>query len=86
MEGTDACFAPVLTVEEAARHPHNVARRTFITVNGVEQNAPAPRFSRTQAETPEAPRRPGEDTDAVLADAGFSPKQIEELRAVGALT
>jgi alpha-methylacyl-CoA racemase len=86
MEGTDACFAPVLTVEEAARHPHNVARRTFVTINGVEQNAPVPRFSRTPAATPEAPRRSGEDTEAILADAGFSPQQIAELRAAGALT
>jgi alpha-methylacyl-CoA racemase len=76
----------VLTVEEAARHPHNVARRTFVTVNGIEQNAPAPRFSRTPAQTPESPRRAGEDTEAVLADAGFSQPQIEELRAAGALT
>ena len=86
MEGTDACFAPVLTVEEAARHPHNVARETFVTVNGVEQNAPAPRFSRTPSQTPEAPRRAGEDTDAVLTDAGFTEGQIAELRAGGALT
>ena len=86
MEGTDACFAPVLTVEEAARHPHNVARGSFVNINGVEQNAPAPRFSRTPAQTPEAPRRSGEDTDAVLAEAGFSRQQIEELRASGALT
>ena len=86
MEGTDACFAPVLTMEEAARHPHNVARRTFVTVNGVEQNSPAPRFSRTPSQIPQAPRRPGEDTEEVLRDAGFTEKQIEELRASGALT
>ena len=86
MEGTDACFAPVLTVEEAARHPHNVARKTVVTVGGIEQNAPAPRFSRTPAETPEAPHRAGEDTDAVLTEAGFSRAQIEELRSSGALT
>jgi alpha-methylacyl-CoA racemase len=86
MEGTDACFAPVLTVEEAARHPHNVARGTYVKINGVEQNAPVPRFSRTPAETPAAPRRAGEDTDAVLTEAGFSRAQIEELRSSGALT
>ncbi len=86
MEGTDACFAPVLTVEEAARHPHNVARGTFVKIDGVEQNSPAPRFSRTAAQTPEGPHRTGEDTDAVLAEAGFSRAQIEELRAAGALT
>src|SRR4029453_2503976 len=55
MEGTDACFAPVLTVEEAARHPHNVARGSFVSVNGVEQNAPAPRLSPTPPQTPHAP-------------------------------
>src|SRR4029453_539755 len=86
MEGTDACFAPVLTVEEAARHPHNVARGTFVTVNGVEQNAPAPRFSRTPSHPPEPPRRPGEDTDSVLTAPGFTEKQIQEQRASGALT
>jgi alpha-methylacyl-CoA racemase len=86
MEGTDACFAPVLSLEEAARHPHNVARGTFVNVNGVEQNAPAPRFSRTQTAPVATPRRAGEDTDAVLAEAGFSRQQIEQLRAAGALT
>jgi alpha-methylacyl-CoA racemase len=86
MEGTDACFAPVLTVEEAARHPHNVARGTVVEINGVEQNAPAPRFSRTPAQMPEAPHRAGEDTDALLTEAGFSRQQIEELRVTGALT
>jgi alpha-methylacyl-CoA racemase len=86
MEGTDACFAPVLTVEEAARHPHNVARGSFVSINGVQQNAPAPRFSRTPAQTPEAPRRAGEDTDAVLSEAGFTPQQIQDLRTSGAVT
>ncbi|HKU15686.1 MAG TPA: CaiB/BaiF CoA-transferase family protein [Steroidobacteraceae bacterium] len=86
MEGTDACFAPVLTLEEAARHPHNVARGTFTKVNDVEQNAPAPRFSRTHAQSPQPPRRAGEDTEAVLTEAGFSRQQIDELRAKGALT
>lgn len=86
MEGTDACFAPVLTLGEAARHPHNVARGTFVTVNGVEQNAPAPRFSRTHTAPVQAPHRAGEDTDAVLSEAGFSQQEIDRLRAAGALT
>jgi alpha-methylacyl-CoA racemase len=47
LEGTDACFAPVLTLDEAPKHPHLVSRATFIEVNGVTQPAPAPRFSRT---------------------------------------
>ena len=85
MEGTDACFAPVLSLAEAARHPHNVARGTFIEVNGVEQNAPAPRFSRTRSATPCAPRRPGADTDAVLAEAGLTAEEIARLRTNGTL-
>ena len=71
MEGSDACFAPVLSLTEAARHPHNLARGLFIDVNGVQQNAPAPRFSRTQNAPVQAPHRAGADTDSVLRDAGF---------------
>jgi crotonobetainyl-CoA:carnitine CoA-transferase CaiB-like acyl-CoA transferase len=52
LEGTDTCFAPVLTLEEAPRHPHNATRGTFIEVNGITQPAPAPRFSRTPAGRP----------------------------------
>jgi alpha-methylacyl-CoA racemase len=52
LEGTDTCFAPVLTLAEAPRHPHNLARGTFIEVDGVVQPAPAPRFSRTPAGAP----------------------------------
>jgi alpha-methylacyl-CoA racemase len=79
LEGTDVCFAPVLSLDEAARHPHNVSRKTFIDVDGVVQNAPAPRFSRTRAVAPISPRRPGEDTEAVLRDAGFTREEIETL-------
>jgi alpha-methylacyl-CoA racemase len=86
MEGTDACFAPVLSVEEAPCHPHNAQRRTFIEVDGVLQNAPAPRFSRTTLEPPRAPRRPGEDAEQVLLEAGFSNADIQRLRATRVLT
>lgn len=55
LEGTDACFAPVLDWDEAPAHPHNVARRTFVTAHGVVQPSPAPRFSRTPPDTPGAP-------------------------------
>lgn len=51
-EGSDACVAPVLSLEEAARHPHNAARATWVSVDGVLQPAPAPRFSRTPAAVP----------------------------------
>jgi alpha-methylacyl-CoA racemase len=84
-EGTDACVAPVLSLGEAARHPHNVARGSFVTVNGVEQHAPAPRFSRTTAAPVQAPHRAGADSGEVLAEAGFSATEIEQLRASGGL-
>ncbi|MEU9064890.1 CaiB/BaiF CoA-transferase family protein [Streptomyces sp. NPDC048430] len=67
-DGTDACVTPVLTFAEAAAHPHIAARRTVITIAGVDQAAPAPRFSRTPAPTPQAPPSAGEHTRDVLAD------------------
>ncbi len=85
MEGTDVCFAPVLSMAEAPRHAHNVARGSFIEVAGVAQAAPAPRFDRTPSATPQAPRPVGADTVAVLRDAGYSEAEIEGLRAGGAL-
>lgn len=81
MEGTDVCFAPVLSMEEAPKHPHNEARGTFVEIAGVIQPAPAPRFSRTQAEIQGPPAEPGQHTDAVLSDWGFTTKEINNLRA-----
>jgi alpha-methylacyl-CoA racemase len=86
MEGSDACFAPVLSMAEAAQHPHNRARATFVTVNGVEQNAPAPRFGRTATGHVAAPHRAGADTEAVLKQAGYSAEQVAQLRAAGGLS
>jgi alpha-methylacyl-CoA racemase len=85
-EGSDACVAPVLSLAEAAQHPHNVARGSFISVNGIEQHAPAPRFSRTPAGAVEAPHKAGADTASVLQEAGFTAAEIEQLRAAGALS
>jgi alpha-methylacyl-CoA racemase len=85
MESSDACFAPVLSLAAAAEHPHNVARKTFIEVDGILQNAPAPRFSRTPAAAVQAPKSAGADTTAVLRDAGFSAEEISHLRATGAI-
>lgn len=85
LEGTDACFAPVLDLDEATQHPHNVARGTFTKVGGVTQAAPAPRFSRT----PSGPARPrpdqGEHTAQVLAEVGYSEAEIQKLREMGAV-
>ena len=86
LEGTDACFAPVLDFLEAPTHPHNRERNTYIEVGGVKQPAPAPRFSRTACDAPSAPRAEGADTESVLRDAGFSDSDIAELRKSGALT
>ena len=68
LEGTDACFAPVLSVSEAPKHPHNQARATFIELDGMVQPGPAPRFSRTAPVVRHGPRSPGADTDEVLAE------------------
>jgi alpha-methylacyl-CoA racemase len=71
-DGTNACVTPVLTFAEAAAHPHLAARGTHVTIDGVTQPAPAPRFSRTPTGTPSAPRTPGADTGAVLRDWGVT--------------
>jgi alpha-methylacyl-CoA racemase len=85
LEGTDVCFAPVLRMSEAIAHPHLVARGTLVDHEGVEQPAPAPRFSRS-APTIQGPARlPGADTDAVLGDWGFAPDEIAALAASGAV-
>jgi alpha-methylacyl-CoA racemase len=85
MEGTDVCYAPVLRMSEAARHPHNVARTTFIDVGGITQPAPAPRYSRTPTNVPTPPAHAGEHTRAVLADWGFDSGRIDALVASGAV-
>jgi alpha-methylacyl-CoA racemase len=79
LEGTDACFAPVLDWDEAPRHPHNVARNTFVTIDGVVQPAPAPRFSHTPADVPAAASLPGADSEAILRDWGVSSAALERL-------
>ncbi len=81
MEHTDVCFAPVLTMSEAAEHPHNVERGTFIDVAGMKQPAPAPRFSRTVPEVAGAPAHPGQHTREILADWGIPADRIEQLVA-----
>jgi alpha-methylacyl-CoA racemase len=86
MEGTDVCFAPVLSMEEAPKHAHNQARGSFIEVAGVSQAAPAPRFSRSSPSTPKSATASGSDTEAVMRSAGYEEWQIRALRESGALT
>ena len=72
LEGTDACFAPVLTLEEAPAHPHMAARGALAASHGIHQSGPAPRFSRTPGALSRPPPAPGEDTRAALADWGLA--------------
>jgi alpha-methylacyl-CoA racemase len=79
LEGSDICFAPVLTFSEATRHPHNIARKTFVEVDGIVQPAPAPRFSRTKPEIQGPPPSPGEHNKTALTDWGFDEDEIDKL-------
>jgi alpha-methylacyl-CoA racemase len=79
LEGTDACFAPVLSLDEVPLHEHNRARATFVEVAGDRQPAPAPRFDRTPAALPEPTSRPGADSAEVLAEVGIAPPELERL-------
>src|SRR3954471_1407500 len=83
LAGHDVCFAPVLTHEEAAAHPHVVARGALLSGNESPQAAPAPRLSRTPAPPPRPTRPPGADTEAVLRDAGLGADRIAALVAAG---
>jgi alpha-methylacyl-CoA racemase len=85
LEGSDACFAPVLSPDEAMAHPHNVHRGTFTEVGGVPQPAPAPRFSRTPPAIAGPPAGAGQHTDEALADWGLGPDEIAKLRDAGAV-
>ena len=85
MEGTDVCFAPVLDMSEAPKHPHNIERKTFLDLEGVTQPAPAPRFSRTEPEIASSPSIVGEHTDEVLTSIGLSDKDINTLKTSGAV-
>ncbi|WP_031553967.1 CaiB/BaiF CoA transferase family protein [Parvularcula oceani] len=83
LEGTDACFAPVLSLSEAPRHPHNAARGTFAEVAGRIQPAPAPRYSETGTRPPEQAAAPGADTQAILSELGLEAGEIARLREGG---
>ncbi len=83
LEGSDACFAPVLGFDEAPRHAHAQAREAYVSVGGVVQPAPAPRFSRTAAEHPRPAPMPGEHTAEVLREAGYGAAEVEQLVTQG---
>ena len=86
MEGSDVCFAPVLSLTEAPAHPHLQARGTFVDVDGAKQPGPAPRFSRTPGRIERLGPHPGEHTDSALEDWGVSGEEVSALRDAGAIS
>ncbi|WP_428664133.1 CaiB/BaiF CoA transferase family protein [Reyranella sp.] len=84
-EGSDACFAPVLSVAETSQHPHHIARGSLPVIDGIAQPAPAPRFVGTPSPMPRPPRRSGTDTDTVLPRWGIDSATIDKLRSLEAL-
>ena len=85
MEGTDVCFAPVLSIWDAPGHPHNIARSLFPELDSVVQPAPSPRFSRTAPQISHPAPTLGADTNSVLTDMGFSQREIDALSNSGIL-
>ena len=85
MEGTDVCFAPVLNFVDAPKHPANIARSTYIEVDGLVQPAPAPRFGRTPSEVRHSGHDVGQDTDVVLTEMGFGEHELASLKADGSI-
>ncbi len=85
MEGSDVCFAPVLSMAEAPQHPHNAARQTFIEVDGATMPAPAPRYSGTPNAHPKGAGPKGADGDAILGEIGYDAARIAALRTNGAM-
>jgi alpha-methylacyl-CoA racemase len=81
LEGSDACFAPVLDLDEAIVHPHNQARDAFVEVAGVMQPAPAPRFSRTPGSVKSDPPAPGQHAESILREWGWNEDRIARLKA-----
>jgi alpha-methylacyl-CoA racemase len=85
-DGSDACVAPILSLGEAPAHPHNVARSTFVERDGIVQPAPAPRFSRTEADISRSPAHAGQHTDEVLGEWGVADAdRCAALRGSGAI-
>lgn len=84
-EGSDACVSPVLTMAEALRHPHNVARHAFANIEGVEQPGPAPRFSHTAATISSAPQATDADLTGALSAWGYAPDRVDSMIASGVI-
>ena len=85
LEGTDACYAPVLSLSEAREYPHNRARGMFMPDRKAPELIPTPRLSRTPGEPGTSPAWIGADTDEILSEAGFSAEEVAELREAGTI-
>lgn len=85
LEGTDACFAPVLSWEEASKHPHLKARASFCTIDGVTQPAPAPRFSQTSPDEPSLPKEISPENNVAALSKWLKTERIDQLRAAGVI-
>jgi alpha-methylacyl-CoA racemase len=85
MENTDICYGPVLTIKEAIKHPQNVARKTFIEIDGVSQPAPAPRFSRTVSKVQGPAPVIGQHTESAMRDWGLTAAEVDALRKAEAI-
>ncbi len=81
----DVCFAPVLSMDESMQYPQNIARNTYVEVDGVTQGSPAPKFSKTPTEISHGPRPAGADNELILQELGYSQEQVEQMKAEGAL-
>ncbi len=86
LEGTDVCFAPILSFEEAPQHPHNIERKTYINVDDCTQPAPAPRFSRTPSKVSHGQHAPGADTESILLNFGYAAEQIQAMKSQGVIS
>lgn len=82
LEGTDACFAPVLTPREAIEHPHMAARGVYAEIDGVQQPMPAPRFSRTAPTLPEPPQPADPAAGRSMLEAWLTPAELAEIEAM----
>lgn len=85
LEGTDACFAPVLNTDEATAHPHHRARGTYVAIDGIAQPAPAPRFSRSRPDLPMPPQPASPETAEAALAGWLDPAEIAALRSAGTL-
>ena len=83
LEGTDACFAPVISMAEAPTHAHNTARKAFVEVDGVVQPAPAPRYSATPTHQPTVMTSGERVTAELLGDIGYSATEVDQMRSTG---